>query len=501
MYDYNASYLNEQATLLEEFHKIQKYLTENPLYQIYQSSADYVAGVTEYYINEVSVREGSTLGVGDIVLFSNVYYGVITEINEVTQMFTIAQGISFRGATGETGPRGGVGPRGLPGEDGKNGLEYLGNVIQIAYDGDEFNEPLTFNNSDFNRTPTVGDSFLFMYHLNESNLSYIVNGRVTAVGKDTCQVTITPEARQEVTGPAGQTGQTGQTGEKGAEGLSIYLYDGELSSSVTSVTLSQINIPSGRTIKVGDILFSSLASTYGAMSIVTNISGTVDFIGTLTGGGGGGGVSDVQVNGTSIVADGVANIPNASGTQAGLVSTEAQSFSGEKTFNNIKIYSNGEIKVLSANPSYYYKLSSSGVGVVRIDIRPTLTAKLQVYSTKTSRSAYLEVNDDFDTYVLSAPSTWSTGTSGSVTLPSAGLYEGKVADANGTIHSFIVNWDGSTKTMSTMSLTSLTASVANAMLLNISATGVISVSINDLRTADGGTDTSLTISYRKLGIA
>ena len=106
MYDYNASYLNEQATLLEEFHKIQKYLNEHPLYQIYQSSADYVAGVNEYYINEVSVRVGSTLGVGDVVLFSNVYYGVITEINEETQMFTIAQGISFRGETGATGPRG-----------------------------------------------------------------------------------------------------------------------------------------------------------------------------------------------------------------------------------------------------------------------------------------------------------------------------------------------------------------------------------------------------------
>ena len=168
MYDYNASHLNYQATLLEEFHKIQRYLIEHPLYQIYQSSADYVAGVNEYYINEVSVREGGKLSVGDIVLFSNVYYGVITEIDEETEMLTIAEGISFRGATGETGPRGGVGPRGLPGatgakgepgatgatgepgKDGKNGLSiYL-------YDGALYNGTTSVNSQQVEIPPNVG---------------------------------------------------------------------------------------------------------------------------------------------------------------------------------------------------------------------------------------------------------------------------------------------------------------------------------------------------------
>ena len=121
MYDYNASHLNYQATLLEEFHKIQRYLIEHPLYQIYQSNADYVAGVNEYYINEVAVREGGTLSVGDIVLFSNVYYGVITEIDEETEMFTIAEGISFRGAKGETGATGPAGPDGPAGPAGPVG--------------------------------------------------------------------------------------------------------------------------------------------------------------------------------------------------------------------------------------------------------------------------------------------------------------------------------------------------------------------------------------------
>ena len=45
-----------------------------------------------------------------------------------------------------------------------------------------------------------------------------------------------------------------------------------------------------------------------------------------------GGITDVQVNGTSVVTDGVANIPAASDTQAGVVTTGTQTFSGLKYF-------------------------------------------------------------------------------------------------------------------------------------------------------------------------
>lgn len=517
MYDYNASHLNYQATLLEEFHKIQRYLIEHPLYQIYQSSADYVAGVNEYYINEVAVREGGTLSVGDVVLFSNVYYGVITEINEETEMFTIAEGISFRGATGETGPRGGVGPRGLPGADGNNALEYLGTVIQFEYDGDEFDEALTFNNSDFNRTPTVGDGFLFMYHLNESNLSYIVNGRVTAVGTDTCQVTISPEARQEVTGP---TGAQGVQGEMGAEGLSIYLYDGELSSSVASVTLSQINIPSGRTLKVGDILFSSLASTYGAMSIVTGTTGTVDFIGTLTGGSGGG-VSDVQINGTTIVADGVANITNMVTTNTG-----PQNISLEKRFYDLRVgrsgYSNSmRIRQIDDTHSSFAPSSTNATVIYYIfhglANGTTETSRccaiyagttcgirwrsnqsgnifsLNMHPNDTSRSA--NVTSYLPSYggTLMSTGSRSTGTSGSVTLPSAGLYELKVV-ISGYTYTHIVNFDA---TNSSMTNKFINGDLTTEYVIVIDSTGLMTVTDITNKTAD----TSLTISYRKIGIA
>lgn len=221
--------------------------------------------------------------------------------------------------------------------------------------------------------------------------------------------------------------------------------------------------------------------------------------------GGGGGVSDVQINGKSIVADGVANIPYASATQAGLVSTGGQTFAGEKTFIGVINSSyNRENIAFTLNPysgELYCFKNNTQTKTSSLGIKGAEATKWDyVYTSQLNNGGDIDIPTYAGT-LLSAPSTWSTGTSGSVTFPDAGLYEFKVTDANGTIHSFIVNWDGSTKTMSTMSLTSLTASVANAMWLNISATGVISVSINDLRTADGGTDTSLTISYRKIGIA
>ena len=46
------------------------------------------------------------------------------------------------------------------------------------------------------------------------------------------------------------------------------------------------------------------------------------------------GVTDVQVNGTSVVIDGVANISPASATEGGIITTEAQEIAGIKTFKD-----------------------------------------------------------------------------------------------------------------------------------------------------------------------
>lgn len=506
MYDYNASYLNEQSTLLEEFHKIQRYLIEHPLYQIYQSSADYVAGVNEYYINEVSVREGSTLGVGDVVLFSNVYYGVITEINEETEMFTIAQGISFRGATGETGPRGGVGPRGLPGADGRDGTN----------------------------------------------------------------------------------GIDGTDGTDGKNGLSIYLFDGVLNEDTTTINfVDQIELPTGHTVEVGDLLLSTYASSFGAIAQVVGVNSsalpivlTVDYIGLLsigdydnlenkpiinadlhsgyhtpvantyyrhTGttlspyvrgviyyydgstyteiiGGGGGGVSDVQINGTTIVADGVANIPYASDTQEGVVSTGSQRFYGQKIFDNLRVGAS-----VSKSQRIYYSETLAGDDYIAIpylaigtsaDSRPytrhtstsifwstqyptepSLTF-LGYYPSGTGTNKYHNVRlylphegvasagEYPEKTIMATPKTWSTGTSGSVTLPSAGLYEIKSSTVFGLMHTTLY-WNGSEGTLASF------GGVSGMPAIMVSPIGVITT----VEPSDLSTPIETTLEYRKIGIA
>lgn len=607
MIGYDPSYLNETETLLEEFHKIQKYLIENPIYKIYQADVDYVTNVNEYYITDVTTRSGDMLGVGDVVLFRNVYYGVITEINEDTQMFTIAEGISFRGATGARGLRGEIGATGATGATGANGLEYLGEVVQFEYDGDEFDEPLTFNNSDFNRTPTINDGFLFMYHLNESNLSYIVNGRVTAVGTDTCRVTISPQARQAVTGPVGPVG---------VNGLSIYLYDGEITSTTTTATTSQVEVPTGRTLQVYDILFSTYETTYGAMAEVTEIQDTglrVDYIGQVAsaGGGfmptymdiganirdvafnesgiryesmanelsddndvmvecfqnitlpitagvgiefveednntvsinatgGGGGVSDVQVNGTSIVSDGVANIPLASATEDGMINSQndTQVLGGTKTIRP-KSPNNGYVRELVFSQSggtemVEIALSNTNVSEAVLCFEPTARQGKRIsYAFTSNGRRYFGASNTYDVYIglipstgqiayrpttassaihnstlpaysgtfLSAPATWSTGTSGSVTLASAGLYEVKVTKTFGEYDTDIVAFinfakDGTKGAISTTMSFVGTSGLSTGFIV-VDPTGVMTF----FDTMVGEGDTSVTLSYRKIGIA
>ena len=104
MIGYNPSHLNTNETLLEAFHRVEEYLKANPQYQVYQSYAPYQDGKQEYALDTIVVPEGSTVGKGDVVLFSNVYYAVITAVSETT--FSIATATSFRGATGATGAPG-----------------------------------------------------------------------------------------------------------------------------------------------------------------------------------------------------------------------------------------------------------------------------------------------------------------------------------------------------------------------------------------------------------
>jgi hypothetical protein len=271
-------------------------------------------------------------------------------------------------------------------------------------------------------------------------------------------------------------------------------------------------------IVVGDLdTITPVANTYykhNGASETTYTKGVIYFYDGSTfapvTGGGGGGVSDVQINGTSIVSDGVANIPNASHTQAGVVSTGTQVFKGTKQFNDtIK-----PIRVDIYGSSYFgvsRKTGASNVPLVGLypssqDSTYGTRSGIEMYQRQlpTADSSYTGYYSDgsvsrngnvsyFPFYagtLLSAPSTWSTGTSGSVTLASSGLYEFKVTLGLFQVSTF-VNWDGTNPAMSPI----LNDGSGDAYILGIVG-GVVMVS-------PAGTEdvANVNVSYRKIGIA
>lgn len=91
---------------------------------------------------------------------------------------------------------------------------------------------------------------------------------------------------------------------------------------------------------------------------------------------------------------------------------------------------------------------------------------------------------------IEAPSTWLTGTSGSATLPRAGLYEVKATTAFGLTHAMLY-WDGSSTSIASF------GAIAGLPAIIVSSTGVITtVDPNDLTTP-----IELTLKYRKIRIA
>lgn len=340
MLNYNPSQLTDNVTLLEEFHKIQSYLTEHPLYQQYGSQAIYQAGKTDYSLDTVIKPEGSKLGVGDVVIFSNVYYGIVTAVSETT--FTVEAAVNFRGAQGEQGtqgvpgpqgPTGGTGPAGKDGQDGFGTFAVF--VSQKLIPTNSIVVPLAAT-----KRPAINDTVILLSSYAEQYVAYsqiamssiisydAVNGQATVyienaidtkgargsqgekgekgdTGATGPQGATGATGPQGVPGPQGPTGATGPAGKDGTNGANgkdgnaTFLYDGALSASVASIAKAQVTVPTGRSIQVDDIIISSLESTFGAMAQVTAIGDTtvnVHFIGTLqSGGSSGGGVGQYTV--------------------------------------------------------------------------------------------------------------------------------------------------------------------------------------------------------------
>ena len=281
MIGYNPSHLNTNETLLEAFHRVEAYLKANPQYQVYQSSATYQEGTQEYALGTIVVPEGSIVGKGDVVLFSNVYYAVITAVSETT--FSVETATNFRGAQGVQGPKGDTGATGAKGETGLPALMYSKNLI--------YGNTQTFYTDldGYNRPPQINDSCVYI----SSNTDLLISGTIQEIKSDTQQVIVKKVSSFSVRGPQGPSGPEG---ENGKDGNATLLYSGELSESITTAEIAQVTRPNNRGILVKDILISTAASTFGAMAQVTALPvgvTTVDvsFIGTLESGGGSG-VSD-----------------------------------------------------------------------------------------------------------------------------------------------------------------------------------------------------------------
>ena len=123
MIGYNPSHLNKNETLLEAFHRVEAYLIEHPLYQLYQTTDNYVVDKFDYSLGNIVLPDYGKVSAGDVVLFNNVYYAVVLSVDKVKQTFNIDEGIDFRGARGPQGQKGETGPQGAPGPKGETGSQ------------------------------------------------------------------------------------------------------------------------------------------------------------------------------------------------------------------------------------------------------------------------------------------------------------------------------------------------------------------------------------------
>lgn len=79
-------------------------------------------------------------------------------------------------------------------------------------------------------------------------------------------------------------------------------------------------------------------------------------------GGGGGGISDVRVNGTSVVSNGIAYISAATTSDTGVITTGSQSFAGAKTFEGTIVSRSAVAYNKTQGSSYAVGLGDDGTG-------------------------------------------------------------------------------------------------------------------------------------------
>lgn len=373
------------------------------------------------------------------------------------------------GATGAQGPQGPQGPQGIQGPQGPQGAKGdAGEPFKIAgklTSTSLLPDPSTVDRNTAYLIPDASEPGTYDM--------YVITGTDTLMWDNAGHVQSIegPQGPQGAQGPTGATGPQGEVGKDALEYGYTHTeqYEGDIANEYITLDINGFN----RTPIVGDkflLVFNVTESgkTYIAPftikqvatdTVQANLDGANPF--SITGpqgeAGGGGGISDVKVNGTSVVTDGVANIP-AAGTKAGVVINGTQTFYGQKTI--IPKYTSKD---------YGFTFLFEGVGV-RAVFRPKsagmgemvgtydypfgyvyaerIIAKTNLSSNTISRltgNATIDVPTYSGTMMV-APTTWSSGTSGSVTLTESGTYQIYMNDGKNNINFGLVYYDGTTDT-------------------------------------------------------
>ena len=96
MIGYTPTHLRENEVILEKLNEITEYLIKNPSYQVFAYNGNYVDGTLTYTISDII--DSSNLDIGDVVIFENSYYGIVSEITETD--FTLSKGVAVTGPQG-----------------------------------------------------------------------------------------------------------------------------------------------------------------------------------------------------------------------------------------------------------------------------------------------------------------------------------------------------------------------------------------------------------------
>ena len=252
MIGYTPTQLAENKVILEKLNKIIEYLSLNPSYQVYAYNGGFISETLTYEI--ANIINSSNINVADVVVFSNGYYGVISEIRETE--FTIAKGISL------IGPQGPKGDKGDKGEYGTGIFMYFKPIAQDLYQID-----MDYVVKVSGRELQNGDILFSLYDATLGNIAWVL--------------AVNDELRMQYIASL-----QGPPGADGSSGLSTYFVNSRIDSETESVPLADLVNVIDRTIRTGDILISSYTDTFGECAVVTSYSGVaayLNYIGSLRG--------------------------------------------------------------------------------------------------------------------------------------------------------------------------------------------------------------------------